>query len=96
MICYNYIENYKEMQVNHIDGNKLNNNLNNLEWCTNEENMTHAVKNNLIARQKGETNPYHKLTEKEVIEIIQHLKDRNLSYTDLANKYNCSKATFQL
>lgn len=31
-------------QVNHIDGNKENNNINNLEWCTQIENMTHSYK----------------------------------------------------
>lgn len=35
-------------QVNHKDGNKRNNNVNNLEWSTNLENHTHKLENNLV------------------------------------------------
>jgi len=64
-VAITFIENTENKpQINHKDGNKKNNHVDNLEWCTNTENMQHAVRNKLMAR--GEENGISKLNELQV------------------------------
>lgn len=63
LVAIAFIENVQNKpEVNHIDGNKQNNNLSNLEWVTKEENMKHAHSIGLVtlANLSGENNPNYK------------------------------------
>jgi hypothetical protein len=48
LVANSFVENPLSLpQINHIDGNKQNNNVRNLEWCTARGNIVHAVKHGL-------------------------------------------------
>ena len=65
LVAEKYIPNPENKpQVNHKDGNKLNNSVDNLEWVTNMENRQHAVKN--LLHLSGEKCPWSKITQKDV------------------------------
>jgi len=82
--------------VNHIDNNPINNNLNNLEWCTERENRLHCIKQNRQAGQpKGEKNTNAKLKNKDVIEI-RKMKINGISTIRIAKKFNMHRETIRM
>jgi hypothetical protein len=95
-VAKTFIDNPENKEtVNHIDGVKLNNNKNNLEWNTNAENALHKRINNLGKTYKakqaatGSKNSQSKLTENKVHDIRNSSLDNN----SLSIKYNVSRST---
>lgn len=80
-------------QVNHIDGNKLNNNVENLEWCTGKQNVAHAYENGLRSPTKGIIHGMSKLSEKEVLNIRQLALEGRLKNYEIADMFNINTST---
>lgn len=80
-------------EVNHIDGDKANNNLSNLEWCSPSHNMKHSFKTGLRKACSGENHGRAKLTEKQVREIKKLALAGIMTQKEIGNAYNISSVS---
>lgn len=92
LLAFDYNPEYKNLQVNHKDGNPSNNMITNLEWTTAKENSDHAMLFGLH-KMHGEDNPNNKLTENQVREICEHIQTGQYFDTEIAKMYGVSYAT---
>ena len=89
MVAECFIENKdNKPEVNHIDGDKSNNRVENLEWVTCKENIEHAFRSNL--RGVGERAANAKLTEKQVRKICEMLEDNYLTMREISEIIGCN------
>ncbi len=89
-VAFAFIENndIEKVEVNHIDGNKANNNWYNLEWVSRHENIDHAFSTGLIKPALGESQSNTKLTNLQVMEIYTS----KLKVKELCDSYGVSKS----
>ena len=94
LVAKEFVENpHGYLEVNHLDGSKLNNSAKNLEWCTRSSNVQHAFDLGLKLGQRGESNGRTTITESLVIEICEYYRESSLHTPKLASeKFNISKS----
>ena len=94
LVSENFIPNPEgKLWVNHIDGNKINNTTNNLEWCTQSENMLHTFKTGLQTPNFGERNGHAKISDFDVL-LIREVHDGDCKTSErLAKTYNVTPRT---
>lgn len=91
LVAYAFLNNTSNKRtINHIDGDKKNNSLSNLEWCTYSENMLHSYRTlNRKPTNGNAFGPHSKLSKEEVI----YVRDSDLSLTKLSKLFGVSIST---
>lgn len=83
-----------QVEVNHKDGNKLNNSSDNLEWITKSANTKHAYDNGLryAAYSVGSEHANAKIIEEDIRDI-RMFKEKGMSLNEIARVYPLTKAS---
>ncbi|MEW9579282.1 HNH endonuclease signature motif containing protein [Bacillus toyonensis] len=99
LVAMAFIYNPEEKSdVNHINGIKDDNRLENLEWVTRSENIKHAHDIGLRSQNEGEKHHKSKLTEDDVRWIRNNYIpfDKEFNVKGIAKKYNMSYMTIYM
>jgi hypothetical protein len=82
----------KGLCVNHKDGNKFNNSLSNLEYCTQSENIQHSYDMGLhVKTRRGESHQFAKIKNSDIPEI-KHMKAEGFTHREIAARFGIDKS----
>ena len=95
LVAAAFVENpHRHKEVNHKNGNKQNNNADNLEWVSRRENMRHAYSTGLAVNKNGEEATRAKLTQAEVdfVRSNYRLGHKESGQTALGSRFSVSNS----
>ena len=78
------------LQINHKNGNKADNSIENLEYVTPSENLTHATR--VLHKRRGEKHWNCRLSESDVLKILA-LRNSGLTHEQIAKAFSVSRPT---
>ena len=89
LVAIHFLPNPDELpMINHIDGDKTNNHVDNLEWCTQKHNVSHAIETGLLTPKKP-------LLTEDQLQDCEMSYSAGVSIATLADRYQVSRSAIE-